>query len=135
MSDSPPTGKHILVVDDTKEVLELFRDIIEAMGHRVTAMTFAPKDLAEVIKIGPDLVILDLLIGGETGGWQLAQKMRMSHETENIPVVICTTATKELRDQENALVAQAMTIVLKPFSIDDLETAINTAWKLPELMS
>ena len=75
------------------------------------------------------------MIGGETGGWQLAQKMRMSHETENIPVVICTTATKELRDQENALIAQAMTIVLKPFSIDDLETAINTAWKLPELMS
>ena len=53
MSDSPPTGKHILVVDDTKEVLELFRDIIEAMGHRVTAMTFAPKDLARSSRSDP----------------------------------------------------------------------------------
>ena len=134
MPDSPPTGKHILVVDDTEEMLELFRDIIEAMGHRATATTFAPKDLAEVIKVGPDLVILDLLIGGETVGWQLAQKMRMSHETEDIPVIVCTAATKELREQEGSLVALGMSVVLKPFSIDDIELAINKAWR-PRLVT
>lgn len=135
MSDSAPGGKHILVVDDTEEVIELFRDILEGMGHRVTATTFAPEDLAEVKKIGPDLVILDMMLGGEAVGWQLAQKMRMSPETEKVPIVICTTATKDVREQEGWLVAQSIKIVLKPFSLEDLERAVNRAFALPELMA
>ena len=58
-------SKHVLVVNDTEEILELFRDIIEGMGHRVTAMSFAPQDLSEVRKVKPDLAILDLMIGEE----------------------------------------------------------------------
>lgn len=135
MSDSPPTGKHILVVDDTDEILELFRDIVEDLGHRVTVTTFAPKDLAEVIEVAPDLVILDLKIGGEPVGWQLAQKMRMSPETEKIPVIICTTDTQELHEQQDSLVALGMSVVLKPFSIADLEAAIAQAWQRPTLVS
>ncbi len=135
MTDTLPAGKHILVIDDTQEILELFREIIEGMGHRASATTYAPDDLAEVTAIGPDLVILDLVIGGEKVGWQLAQKLRMSRETEHIPVIICTAATDAVREQEGWLVTHAMKIVLKPFTIDDIERAVNKALKLPELVS
>ena len=129
-----PTGKHILVVNDTEEVIELFRDILEGMGHRVTATSFAPEDLHEVIKIRPDLVILDLMLGGESVGWQLAQKMRMSPDTAKIPIVICTGASREVREQEGWLAAQSIKIVLKPFSLADLELAVTKAFDLPSLM-
>jgi CheY-like chemotaxis protein len=126
--------KHILVVNDAEEIVELFRDIIQEMGHRVSATTFAPEDLAEVKKAKPDLVILDLVIDGEKLGWQLAQKMRMSRETEAIPIVICTAATEDVREQEGWLVANAIKVVPKPFTIDDLELAINNALALPDLI-
>jgi CheY-like chemotaxis protein len=128
-------GKHVLVVNDTEEIIELFREIIEGMGHRVTATTYAPEDLEEIKKIGPELVILDLIMGGEKQGWQLAQKMRMSRETEAIPIVICTAATEDVREQEGWLAANAIKIVLKPFSIDDLELAVTKALALTEIVA
>jgi CheY-like chemotaxis protein len=128
-------GKHVLVVNDTEEIIELFREIIEGMGHRVTATTYAPEDLEEIKKIGPELVILDLIMGGEKQGWQLAQKMRMSRDTEAIPIIICTAATEDVREQEGWLAANAIKIVLKPFSIDDLELAVTKALALTEIVA
>jgi len=126
--------KHILVVNDTEEIIELFRDIIEGMGHRMSATTYAPEDLAEVKKAGPDLVIMDIVIEGEKVGWQLAQKVRMSRDTQDIPIIICTAATDTVREQEGWLTANAIKVVLKPFTVDDLELSITKALKLPELL-
>jgi CheY-like chemotaxis protein len=127
--------KHVLVINDTEEIVELFRDILTGMGHDVSATTFAPEDLEEVTKVGPDLVIVDLLFGREESGWQLLQKMRMSRDTEDIPVILCTAATKEAREQEGWLVANGIKLVLKPFAIDDLELAVTKALDLPKLIT
>jgi hypothetical protein len=67
--DRAPNPKRILVVNDTEEIVELFLDILEGMGHEAVATSFAPDDLAEVKKVEPDLVILDLMIGAEAQGW------------------------------------------------------------------
>jgi CheY-like chemotaxis protein len=128
-------GKHVLVVNDTEEIIELFREIIEGMGHRVTATSYAPDDLVEIQKVEPDLVILDLIMGGEKLGWQLAQKMRMSRDTEDIPIVICTAATEDVREQEGWLTANAIKVVLKPFSVDDLELAVTKALTMTEIVA
>jgi CheY-like chemotaxis protein len=127
-------SKHILVVNDTEEIVELFRDIIEGMGHRVSAMTFAPEDLEKVRKAAPDLAILDLLIGAEGQGWQLVQKMRMSPDTADIPIIVCTAAVATVREQEGWLLQNGVKVVLKPFNVDDLELAITKAFKLPDLL-
>jgi DNA-binding response OmpR family regulator len=105
------------------------------MGHRVSITTFAPEDLAEVVKVRPDLVIMDLLVGGEKSGWQLAQKMRMSRKTERIPIIVCTAATDQVREQEGWLVANGIKIVLKPFNIDDIELAVTKALRLPDVIA
>ena len=103
------------------------------MGHRVSATSFAPEDLREVKRADPDLVILDLVFDGERTGWQLAQKLRMTRDTEHIPIIICTAATEEVREQEGWLMANAIQVVPKPFTIDDLELAVTNALALPEL--
>lgn len=57
LAHSKSESRHILVVNDTEEILDLFRDIIEGLGHRMTAWSFSPDDLAKVTEIEPDLVI------------------------------------------------------------------------------
>jgi CheY-like chemotaxis protein len=124
--------RHILVVNDTEEILDLFRDILEGMGHRMTAWSYSPDDLAKVTEIKPDLIVLDLMLGPtELQGWALLQKVRMSRETEDIPVVVCTAATNWVREQEGWLAANAVKVVLKPFKIEHLEHAIEQALELP----
>ena len=127
-------SKHVLVVEDSEEVVALFRDILEDMGHWVTATTYGPDDLAQVIKVVPDLVILDLMVDGGPVGWQLLQKMRMSPATESIPVVVCTAATQHVREQEAWLTTSRVTVILKPFAVDDLELAVNKALQLVEIL-
>jgi len=132
MANPSRPSQHILVVNDTEEILDLFRGIIESMGHRMTAWSFSPDDLAKVTEIQPDLVILDLMVGPtELQGWALLQKLRMSRPTEEIPVVVCTAATNWVREQEGWLAANAVKVVLKPFKVAHLEHAIEQALELP----
>jgi CheY-like chemotaxis protein len=134
MATSQNESQHILVVNDTEEILDLFRDIVEGLGHRMTAWSFSPDDLAKVTEIEPDLVILDLMLGPtELQGWALLQKLRMSPPTENIPVIVCTAATNWVREQEGWLAANAVKVVLKPFKVQHLEHAIRQALALPDV--
>ncbi|MEO7296136.1 MAG: response regulator [Candidatus Limnocylindria bacterium] len=126
--------QHVLVVNDTEEILDLFRDILEGMGHRMTAWSFSPDDLAKVTEIQPDLVILDLMMGAtELQGWALLQKIRMSPPTEDLPVIVCSAATNWVREQEGWLAANAVKVVLKPFKVAHLEHAIEQALDLPKV--
>ena len=134
MVDSEPESQHILVVNDTEEILDLFRDIVEGLGHRMTAWSFSPDDLAKVTEIQPDLIILDLMLGPtELQGWSLLQKIRMSPPTEHIPVIVCSAATHWVREQEGWLAANAVKVVLKPFKVGHLEHAIAQALALPDV--
>jgi len=132
MTEPAQKPHHVLVVNDTEEILDLFRDILEGMGHRMTAWSFSPDDLAKVTEIQPDLIVLDLMLGPtELQGWSLLQKIRMSPPTEEIPVIVCTAATNWVREQEGWLAANAVKVVLKPFKVAHLEHAIIQAMDLP----
>jgi DNA-binding NtrC family response regulator len=124
--------KRILVINDTKEILELFRDVLEGeMGHEVVLMSFAPDELTRIVEEKPDLVIVDFVIGDrEFEGWQLLQKMRMHPATVGIPVVACTAAVKLVRESEAYLLEQGVEVVLKPFTVDQLEGAVTRALQL-----
>jgi DNA-binding response OmpR family regulator len=128
------TRKRILVINDTKEILELFRDILaDAMGFDVTLMTYAPDELSMILDERPDLVIVDFVLGDrELQGWQLLQKMRMHPETASIPIVACTAAAREVREAEAYLLEQGIEVVMKPFTIAQLEKAVGNALRLGE---
>ncbi|MDQ4100388.1 MAG: response regulator [Chloroflexota bacterium] len=119
--------RHILVVNDTQEILDLFRDILEEEGYRVSLYSYAINDLAQIKRIAPDLIILDFIIGGEDTGWQLLQKLKMDRQTMMIPVVVCTAALRLVQELEGHLRAKNVAVILKPFDIDDLITQVNVS--------
>ena len=58
-----PTASRVLVVNDTQEILELFEEILGEMGLEATLMSFAPRELAQIRDLKPDLIILDFVFG------------------------------------------------------------------------
>jgi CheY-like chemotaxis protein len=114
------TGPHILVVNDTQEILDLFKELLEGEGYRVSLYSYAFKDIADIRSLAPDLVILDFIIGGEAHGWQMLQKMKMDRETANIPVIICSAAVQLVKELEGHLTSKNIRVLLKPFDIDEL---------------
>jgi len=116
----------IMVINDTEEILELFRMLLEEEGYAVTLFSYAPKELDMLERHNPDLVILDLMFGTENLGWQLLEKMKLRRSTAAIPVIICTAATREVREIEGHLKSQGVVVVAKPFDIDTLLNAVQS---------
>lgn len=121
----------IMVINDTQEILDLFRDILEEEGYEVILYSFAITDMAEIERIKPDLIIADYLFGAERTGWQLIQKLKMRRVTAGIPLIICTAATMQVREIEGYLQAQGIALVPKPFDIDDLLAAVRRGLEAP----
>ena len=66
----------IMVIDDTPAILELYRDLLTDEGYAVASYARPLRDLAEVERIEPDLIIIDYLMGGEKVGWHLLQLLQ-----------------------------------------------------------
>ena len=129
---SPPDGtKHVLVINDTPEILALFRDVLEEEGYRVTLDQFAgdvDDKLRDIAQAQPDLIVLDFIIGGEPLGWQLLQALRMNRPTAGIPIVVCTAAVQLISAQEGHLDALSIGVVRKPFDIEHLLAEVKRAF-------
>lgn len=115
----------VLVINDTQEILELFREILEEEGFEVVLSAFGIKEVDDIREVNPDLVILDFLVGGEAQGWQLLQKIRMTRDMQELPLIVCTAALQLARELEGHLTAKNVGLVLKPFDIDDLVNEVR----------
>lgn len=125
------TQKRILVLNDSQELLELFRTILEEEGYEVVLFSYAIEEMSEVARIEPDLIILDFLIGAmQPKGWQMLQKLKLVRETENIPVIICTAAEQSVQEQQGYLTSKGVIVILKPFNIDELVEAVEKAFQV-----
>jgi two-component system response regulator VicR len=115
----------IMVINDTPDILDLFRELLETEGYEVILYSYAPFELAEIERLQPDLIVLDFIIGQANAGWQLLQMLKMHRATTAIPVVICTAQTHFVRQIEGYLATHDIRVVPKPFDIDELLTTIK----------
>jgi CheY-like chemotaxis protein len=130
--------RRIHVINDTPEILDVFRMMLEDEGYGVTTDRFttelAPK-IAHVRETKPDLLILDLIVNGEALGWQLLQLLKMDRETRSIPIVICTAAVRTASELQSHLDAMGIKVILKPFDIDHLISVIQNVFEDSEMAS
>src|SRR5579883_572672 len=124
--------KRILVVNDTQEILELFRLLLEEEGYEVLLSGVPLQSLREVEQLRPDLIVLDILFRDEKTGWQMLEMLRLSRSTALIPVLICSAALREIQEQEGYLNSQGVRIVYKPFDIDVLLQTIKAMLDIAE---
>src|SRR6476659_2908928 len=117
----------ILVINDDQEILTLFEEILCEAGYTVVLYSSAIHDLSEIERLDPDLVIIDYLIGAEEAGWQMLPKLKMPAATGNLPIVVCTAATKLLLETSGYLLSKRVIALPKPFDIDELLGAVERA--------
>lgn len=109
----------VLVVEDDASLRLLCRVNLELEGFRVreaSTVTDARAGLAE----GPDVVLLDLHVGGELAHPLLEEAKLLPKP----PAVLLFTGTAEV---DSELRARADGAVSKPFEIEDLVAAIRGA--------
>jgi CheY-like chemotaxis protein len=118
--------KRIIVVNDTEEILELFRDILEGEGgYEVIIATYKPQIIDQIEEANLDLIICDYVFGEEKVGDQLVEKLRMNRDTADIPIIVCSGAIQALRDMEGQYAEKNVSILYKPFDIDELLNLVS----------
>jgi two-component system, OmpR family, response regulator VicR len=118
---------HILIINDTQEILDLMQELLEDEGYQVTT-SLALLDIDKVKKIAPDVIVQDLLFEGtQELGWKFLTLARLDPVLARIPLVLCTAAVRTVRDPEMAeqLNQKGIRVVLKPFTIEDLLTTLD----------
>ncbi len=96
----------------------MFRELLKDEGCRVSTPTYPVAELGDLRILEPDLVVLDMVFGGEDRGWHFLQQVRLDRETARLPIVVCTAAVRLARDAKEYLEGMGIGIVLKPFDID-----------------
>jgi CheY-like chemotaxis protein len=83
--------KSILLVDDDPDFLEQNRLLLEANGYTVRTAASGKQCLAAVEEHRPDLIILDMVMGEATEGFDVSRELRNSEYTKGIPLVMITS--------------------------------------------
>jgi two-component system, OmpR family, phosphate regulon response regulator OmpR len=115
----PDDAPHLLVVDDDRRIRDLLSRFLFAEGYRVTTADSASDARAKLESLSFDLLILDVMMPGETG-FQLAKSLR---ETSVVPILMLT-AKAETESRITGLEIGADDYVPKPFEPRELSLRI-----------
>jgi DNA-binding response OmpR family regulator len=112
----------VLVVDDEPIVRDVVTRYLERDGHDVSTAASGDEAQAKIAGEGPDLVLLDIMLPGETDGLALCRWIR---STSDLPVILVTARGDEA-DRIVGLELGADDYVTKPFSPRELATRVKT---------
>jgi two-component system phosphate regulon response regulator PhoB len=108
------TVRHILVVDDEQDILELVGYNLIREGYRVSFAETGEAAIKAVESEPPDLLVLDLMLPG-LSGLEVAKVLKNNPKSETLPIIMLTARGDEA-DVVAGLDMGADDYVTKPFS-------------------
>ncbi|MYM29085.1 response regulator [Duganella sp. CY15W] len=111
MQDASPTK--LLIVDDLPENLQALEALLRGEGREIHQAGSGEEALALLLQHDFALAILDVQMPG-MDGFELAELMRGTEKTRQIPIVFVTAAGKELNYSFKGYEAGAVDVLYKP---------------------
>jgi CheY-like chemotaxis protein len=94
----------ILLVEDDSDTRELVRLTLELYGYEVTEARAADEAIAKARATQPDLILMDLSLGGKFDGLEATKRLRADPAFDATPIV-ALTAHAMAGDRERSLAA------------------------------
>lgn len=105
----------VVYVEDDEKLGRLTAQYLGAHGIQVHLVTRGDAALAEIVRVRPDVILLDLMLPG-VSGMELCRRIR---ERDDVPIVMLTARGEEA-DRVVGLEGGADDYVTKPFSSREL---------------
>ncbi len=116
-------NKHILVIEDDPDILELLQYNLSKDGYRVFTATDGETGMAMATRQQPTLIILDLMLPG-IDGLAVCRRLKAQAQTADIPIIMLTAKSEE-SDIVVGLELGADDYLTKPFSPRELVARVR----------
>jgi DNA-binding response OmpR family regulator len=129
-----PKTKEILIVDDDEAMLNLLSILVRRDGFRID-LAGTGDDALEKLKRPHDALILDLMLPGDTSGFDVLARLR-TFDGKVPPVVVVTAHAKTKEVQELMSDPHVVLFMSKPINqrtlLSALHKVLNTVNPHPE---
>ena len=117
------SGATVAIVEDDDCTRDVFRTILEHVGHRVVEASDGEDGLTMVRAEMPDLLLLDLGLPGMDGR-TLAARLKADPRTAGVPIIVVTAAAEE-DTRRWALHLGCDDFLEKPVELRELTAAVD----------
>jgi len=110
----------LLIVDDEMDVREFAKNFFQRRKIEVAVSSSGEEALEMLVKEKPDLVLLDVRLGGMDGIEVLSKMREMQDNTQ----VIMVTGVNEKETSDKAKELGVVDYIHKPLKLDELEEVV-----------
>ena len=114
----------ILVVEDDERITKSLTIRLQNEGYETMCAEDSTNGMRMVANEKPDLLILDVMMPAGGGIW-MAENLRSSDETDQIPIIFITASRKE-GVKEKALAMDNVAFIEKPYDATNLLRQVST---------
>ena len=122
-------SKHILIVEDDAAIVAFIATALEREGYAVTHTSKGDDALRRVRRRPPDLILLDLMLPGDTHGLQVCRTVRQRESY--IPIIMLTAKAEDV-DKVVGLELGADDYITKPFNTRELLARMRAVLRLAD---
>ena len=106
---------HILMIDDNRDVADLFQRYVYGTEFQIEAIVDPEKIFPTCERFQPQIILLDIMIP-KIDGWELLGRIRQHPRTQQVPIIVCSA----LPERDLALALSAAAYLHKPVGRADL---------------
>lgn len=112
------SGKQkILIVDDDPTILKFLTEVLSKDYH-LTAFSTGEQALESIVDIGPDIVLLDIMLTG-INGYEICARIRENPQIPDIKIIFLS-AKVDLNEKLKGYKVGGDDYITKPFEVDEL---------------
>ena len=112
----------VMIVDDSLVALQLAKQAVEALGHKVAMMARNGEEaIAAYSACKPDLTLMDVTMTGMTGIEATTQILKANPEAR----IVMTTSHAQEKIVKDAMAAGAKGYILKPIKTEKLDRCLG----------
>jgi len=115
--------KNILVVDDNKDLRQIFALIVRFSGYQISEAGSGSEAIEKAVFAKPSLILLDLGLP-DMSGIDAARAIKKNQVTADIPIIACSAYPRGEK-MEEALRAGMVDYLQKPIPTDLMKAKIE----------
>ena len=116
---------HVVIIEHAPSIRSLFQELLREEHYRATLLDECPASADEIVRLRPDVIIHDYAPTSAEMDIASLQMLCTDPSTCHLPLILCSAAL-DVQEVADRLGGRQVTVVRKPFLLDELLRVIET---------